>query len=46
MHPPGIDIHPRANAVRDLFAVCFVGVPQRHLAREDQVRRQAGVRVR
>lgn len=46
MDPVGVDIDTRPDAICLLLAVRLTGVPERQLAVDDQVCRQAGVRVR
>lgn len=45
VHPPSLDVDPGAAAVGDLGAVRLVRVPQGHLAVDNQMRGQPGVRV-
>ncbi|KAL6878100.1 hypothetical protein HDV57DRAFT_123566 [Trichoderma longibrachiatum] len=45
MHPPSLDIDPRAWTVGDLVAVRLVRIPQCHLAVDNQMRCQPGMRV-
>lgn len=46
MHPPSINISPRPRPKRLLLPIRLLGIPERHLASDDQMRGQASVRVR